>query len=99
FGPLFEAMHGLVGVHRPTLGLVSRWWSDALGHRRVREGLRRLLDLGVVQVVNPDAPRIEWALQVPGVIWDAVRGDLYERPAPWLRHRGRAELVGLDDVV
>src|SRR5436853_2113077 len=26
FGLLFEAIHGLVGQHRPTLGLLSAWW-------------------------------------------------------------------------
>ena len=41
---------------------------------------RRLIELELVRVANPDAPRAAWSLHVPSPIWDAVRGE--ERPAP-----------------
>src|SRR6185312_5545582 len=99
FGLLFEALQSLPGVQRPTAGLLqilSTAGDDAVG---VRTRLRQLLDLGLLQVTNPDAPRPAWALQVPGPIWDAMRGDTPPRPAAWLRHRPAATLAAMDDLV
>lgn len=99
FGLLFEGLGSLAGQHRPTLGLLSAWWRDPADGGEVRARLRRLREMGLVQIVNPDAPRIEWALQVPGLLWDALRGEIHERPAPWLRHRKGEELSTLDEVI
>jgi len=85
FGLVFEAAQGTPGQHRPTIALLCAWWRDAVDSGAVRGRLRRLQELGLVQAVNPDAPRMEWALQTPGAVWDALRGDASGTPA-----RGRA---------
>src|SRR5438128_1855830 len=76
FGLVFEAAQGTPGQHRPTVALLCAWWRDAVDSGAVRARLRRLQELGLVQAVNPDAPRLEWALQTPGPVWDALRGDV-----------------------
>ena len=37
---------------------------------------RELFQMGALETMNPDAPRAEWVLRVPALIWDAVRGAL-----------------------
>lgn len=76
FGFLFEAMQG--GQRRPTSGLLDTWWRGDDGAREENSGravLWRLLALGLVQVMNPDVPRSEGALQLPSLLWDVLRGD------------------------
>jgi len=98
FGLLCEVVQGVAGQARPTLGLLTAWFrSDggAPGDARVR--LARLVDLGLVQVVNPDAARTAWAVQVVPVVWDALRGTA--GTATWVRHTAAAELAAIDDLV
>jgi len=97
FGTMFDAMHVPTGQHRATVGLLNELWQTAAGE--VQRPVRRLQELGLVQVLNADAPRVEWALQVPGLLWDALRGETHERLAPWARYRAPEELVGLDELI
>src|SRR5690242_8189254 len=83
FGLLFEAAQAAPGQHRPTLALLSAWWRGPHDCSQVRAHVRRLRDFGLVQVVNLDAPRTEWALQPPAPVWDALRGEVHEAPAAW----------------
>ena len=99
FGLVFEAAQGTPGQHRPTIALLCAWWRDAVDSGAVRGRLRRLQELGLVQVVNPDAPRLEWTLQTPGAVWDALRGDASGTPAPWARYRAPQALPNLDDLI
>src|SRR5262245_4474794 len=98
FGGVFEALHGIAGQRRPTLGLLHAWWSEAGDDGGRRAIVRRLQELGLVHVVNSDAPRSEWALQVPGLLWDAMRGEQPEAPAPWLRYRPPVPLPTLAEL-
>jgi hypothetical protein len=84
------------GQHRPTLGLLTSWWRDAAN---VRDSIRLLLDNGLVQVINADAPRLQWVFQSPPAVWDAVRGEMGPLPAPWLTFTPPEELPSLDDLV
>jgi hypothetical protein len=61
--------------------------------------LRQLQELGLVQVVNGEAPRLEWALQPIGVVWDVLRGCASRSPAPWLRYRAAGDLMPADDLI
>jgi hypothetical protein len=89
FGALFEVAQGTPGQQRPTLSLLNAWWRNSDEAEDVRPRLRRLRELGLIEVVNPDAPRSSWALQVPALLWDALRGELSEVPAPFLRYLNR----------
>jgi hypothetical protein len=99
FGLVFEAAQGTAGQHRPTVALLNAWWRNGLDSGGVRARLRRLQELGLLQAINPDAPRLEWALQTPGPIWDALRGEASETPAPWARHRPLGMLADFDDLI
>lgn len=99
FGLLFEAMQATPGQHRPTLSLLSAWWREPTSCGKVRTYFRQLQALGLVQAVNPEAPRLEWALQVPGLVWDVLRGDAHETLAPWGHYLAPTRLNPLGDLI
>ncbi|HVF43556.1 MAG TPA: ATP-binding protein [Pyrinomonadaceae bacterium] len=99
FGLLFEEVHGAAGQHRPTLGLVSAWWRAPEDCAGVRDHLRRLQALGLVQFMGTDAPRTEWALHVPALLWDVLRGETPDASAPWARYRAPEELLVLEELI
>ena len=72
-----EQMQGRDG--RPSVGLLLAWWrEDEEGGDRVdavRRALHRLIDLGLLQVPNPEAPRPEWTPLPTLAAWDALRGE------------------------
>lgn len=95
FGSLFEGLQGAPG--RPTMGLLTAWWqTDDPGE--ARSALKRLHASGLVQVLNPEAPRGDWMLAPPTLIWDAIRGEA-PPPGSWLRYRPPAELVPYGDLI
>jgi hypothetical protein len=87
FGPFFDAMQDTTAIQRPTLGLLNAYWREPVDAGEVRGAIRKLRELGLVQVQNPDAPRTAWVLHSPALLWDAVRGEAPVSPAPWVRHR------------
>jgi len=99
FGLLFEVVQGIPGQHRPTLGLLNAWWRESSDSDEIRTILRRLQELGLIQVVNPDAPRVEWALQLPGMLWDALRGGVHETLTPWAHYSPSAQLATYDELI
>ena len=99
FGNLFE--HSQRNERRPTFGLLMAWWRDGDDDDdrcdEVRSGLQHLIDHGLVQLPNPEAPRADWALSVVLPVWDVLRG---EAPAlRWLRHVAARDLRAMDEVV
>jgi hypothetical protein len=99
FGSAFEIMQGMPGQYRPTLGFLSSWRGDFKGPQQTRGALRHLQELGLVHVINPDAPRIEWSFQIPGQLWDAMRGEDYDAPALWLRYHAPERLTHADELI
>ena len=97
FGLLFEALDCLQS-RRPTVGVLAEVWdaSDGGDARALASQLRRL---GLLHVANPDAPRAEWALQVPTAVWDAVRGERSHHPVNWARYQPPAALPELQDLI
>jgi len=99
FGDAFEHAQGR--ERRPSFALLLAWWrvgpDGADRADAVRQALQGLLQGGLLQVRNPDAPRPDWLLAVPHSLWDALRGEV---PAlPWLQHRPHASLKPLHGVV
>ncbi len=99
FGQMFERAQGR--ERRPTLGLLVAWWRiDADGVDRADDVRRTLLELvqtGLLEVLNPEAPRPDWVLAVPHAVWDCLRGD-----APslrWLKHVPFESLPALDSYI
>ena len=99
FGHVFEAAQDAPGQRRPTVGLLNAWWREPEDCREVRANLRRLRDAGLVQFLNCDAPRAEWALQAQPALWDALRGETTQAPAPWARYKAPHELAELNELV
>ena len=99
FGLLFEALQTTPGQHRPTVGLLSAWWPTTATETNARTTLRQLQTLGLVEVVNPEAPRSEWALQVPALLWDVARGETQAMLAAWARYLPPAQLTPLDHLI
>src|SRR3989442_3884244 len=99
FGGLFELLNDAPGQQRPTIGLLTECSGPSADPVEVRAQIRRLQDLGLLHVVNPDAPRLQRTLEVPGPIWDALRGERHERPAPWAFYRPPSELATTDELV
>lgn len=94
FGSLFEAMNASAEP-RPTLGLLATWTADDAA----RDAVRTLLDAGLVEAKNSEAPRSRWALDVPPVLWDALRGQPPGAQTPWARYRAHGDLPRLDDLL
>jgi DNA polymerase III delta prime subunit len=98
FAGVFE--HAQRDERRPTFGLLMAWWRYDHGDddraNDVRRGLLRLIDSGLFQLRNPDAPRPEWILAPVPAVWDALRGEV---PASGWRYQSRDALPILDELV
>jgi hypothetical protein len=99
FGLLFEPFQRGSGAPRPTAGLLNAWWRLPDDRGEVRGAIRRLRELGLVEVVNPDAPRLDWALQVHGFVWDALRGETAAQPIPGVTFRPHDALAGIGALI
>lgn len=99
FGAIFESLHGLAGQPRATPGLLNAWWRNENGTTDAHATLRRLIELGMVRTVNPEAPRLNQALEIPGPLWDALRGEPTEQVTAWGRYRRADQLIPLDELI
>ena len=99
FGPLFEALQHAPGQHRPTVALLTALWRDEDDCIAVRTHLRKLMDLGLIQPANPEASRLEWALEPVVILWDALRGEKPARVEDWGAYRPWEELTDAGDLV
>lgn len=77
FGSVFAALQQPLAARRPCLGLVATLVS--FGEKRGESkdwwlAVQRLVQTGLVIVENQSAPRAEWVLRVPNVLWDVIRG-------------------------
>jgi ATPase family associated with various cellular activities (AAA) len=98
FGAVFEHRQGVSGQPRPTIGSLQAGLGayDSGGSGSVSP-IGRLLDLGLARVVNLDSPRSNHALQVPALLWAAIRGETLSSWR-WLRHLRHSELLSLDQL-
>jgi hypothetical protein len=99
FGTVFEIFQGTPGQRRPTLGFLRRCWQDHFNRESTLVLLAQLRELGLAQVLNPEAPRQDWSLQVPGFLWDALRGSTNPAIVEWVRYRVATELVSLQELI
>lgn len=75
FGTVFARLQDPLPGRRPTVELVGQVVGGAIDGIDAGGLCQRLLALGLVEAVNPDAARSEWALRVPAGLWDVIRGD------------------------
>src|SRR5262249_20618019 len=93
FGFLFESLQGKADQPRPTLGLLNSWFESA------PSTLRRLQELGLVESLGANLPRSSRALQVPALLWEALRGDSIDKQANWIRHREARQLPVMSELI
>jgi hypothetical protein len=82
FGTLYADLQAPLPHRLPTLELLARVLAGELDELEPYRAVRSLLDGGYLVAENPEAPRAEWALRVPGPLWAALRA---EPPAPGSR--------------
>ena len=100
FGKLFEwAQPATVGQQRPTHALLTAWWRDEDDCRGVRQDLRTLLDLGLINVINPEMPRMQWAFEVSPLAWDVIRGEMPFSGSSWLKFHPANDAPQLAELV
>lgn len=74
FGTLFADLQAPLPHRRPTLELLGR---VAPPEDTLKDGwsfCKPMLDSGLLVASNQEAPRSEWALKVPALLWDALKG-------------------------
>lgn len=79
FGTVFAELQAPLGARRPTLELVSQILMNEESPADLADPgsvCRPLLDNGYIEVMNRQAPRSEWVLRVPPLLWDAARGGV-----------------------
>lgn len=100
FGGVFEwAQPGLQGQSRPILGLLTAWWRQQDNCKGVRNDLRSLRSLGLINIVNPESPRILWAFEPTPLVWDVLRGESAITGSMGLELRASHDLPELADLV
>ncbi|UXH79174.1 AAA family ATPase [Roseateles amylovorans] len=101
FAQLFSDGDPQTAPRRPAFGQLIAWWrhgdDGSDGAEVVRRSLLALLRAGLLQALNPEAPRPDWLLTVPHALWDGLRGD--PPSAPWLQWRPLESLCPLDRVI
>jgi AAA+ superfamily predicted ATPase len=87
FGTVLAELQDPLTHRRPTLELTGQMMMEAapVGESDPWTICRPLLVGGLVEVLNKQAPRSEWLLRVPPMLWDAVRGQVADPPANWCR--------------
>jgi hypothetical protein len=88
FGTIFARLQEPLAYRRPCLELVGQMMLDAslMGRADSWSICRPLLSAALIDVANRDAPRSEWLLRVPSMLWDAARGEVESHPTPWCHY-------------
>ena len=74
---MLQALQQPLDARRPSLQLLEQILGHA-GGGDDGQALRPLLSLGLLSAEDAGAPRSEWAMRVPSVIWDAPDNMLTE---------------------
>ena len=101
FGTLFAELQEPLAHRRPTLELVGQMMIEEalVGESDPWTVCRPLLDLGLVEAPNRQAPRSEWLLRVPPMLWDAARGEMSSHPAPWAEYKPADTFQVFDQLI
>jgi hypothetical protein len=101
FGALFEALQSPSPSRRPSLELIGR----ILKHVQADAGedgwtvCRDLMARGLVEIAAPEAPRSEWTLRLPSVIWRMMRGERSGDLLPGCRLMGAESFPTIGELI
>jgi hypothetical protein len=99
FGAVIADLQAPLDERRPSLeliGRIARGTSVACDPWSI---CRPLLQFGLVEAVNPDAPRSERVLRVPEVLWDAARGDAQTATSTWFSLEPHAATRAIEELI
>jgi len=87
FGTLVARLQEPLPHRRPCLELVGQVMrTRPAGDLDAWSICRPLVSSGLVEVVNREAPRSEWELRVPSMLWDAARDEVEVHPIGWCQY-------------
>src|SRR5436190_4714405 len=99
FGLLFGSMQGSGNSRRPSIGLLNALWRPVDGFIEARALLKRFDECGLITFSGIDAPRVEWTVEVPSILWDVLRGEAADFNCGWARYHPPEELCALKDLI
>lgn len=83
FGTLFASLQEPLTNRRPSFELVSQIMIDMEITGDCLNIYSHLIEENLINVVNKDAPRSEWVLHIPPLLWDAIKGEINSKPTKW----------------
>ena len=101
FGTLLASLQEPLPYRQPSLELIGQIMAD----KGRSEGTdpwqvcRPLLQAGLVEAANADAPRSEWILRAPPLLWDVIRGQITPQPAAWGRYHAPETFPKINDLI
>lgn len=100
FAGLYSALQQPLGHRRPTLGLLEAL-VQARGPAETAAWsiCQPLLEAGLLDVTNRDAPRSEWVLAVPPPLWNALRGECSSRPLAGSHYHAPNEFLPVTELI
>ena len=99
FGDVFESIQASAGQRRPTYALLNSWLDQSRPDLETTAPLHQLVNLGLLQAVNPSAPRSEWMLQIPSPLWDVLRGNLETPSVSWFNYSPPSASMELQELI
>ncbi|HYN39609.1 MAG TPA: hypothetical protein VES39_10185, partial [Rhodospirillales bacterium] len=102
FGTVVATLQGPAAGRRPTVQLLGELLGDAGPAEGGSDGwslCRPLLRAGLVEAPDQQAPRGDWALQVPAPLWDAAAAAIDAQPVAGWRLTLMGELAELDALI
>ncbi len=77
FGDLYRKLQKPLESCRPTVQLITDILEtgDEQKGMSLQPSIRAMLSSGLVEIVNPTAPRADWQLRIPPAIWDLLKGE------------------------
>jgi hypothetical protein len=105
FGTLLAHLQQPLPARRLTLGMVSQLLASSGRTTEAEWSIdgwaicRGLFRIGAMEATNPTAPRSEWMLQFPPLIWDAARGSLVDETNSWCVVHAQNEFLPLEEMI
>jgi len=99
FGVVFEALQGTPNQRRPTVGFLRHCLPPPGEGIDPMNLFSRLIAIGALSLVNPEAPRQEWTFRFPNLVWDAIRTGEIHSESDWVGFKPPAESLGIDELV
>lgn len=99
FAGLFSALQQPLAHRRPTLGLLQAIVRLADASTDVWTLCRPMLDAGLLEALNRDAPRSEWLLRVPAPLWNTLRGETPSEPASGVRYHAPETFLPTSELI